>query len=293
MEQVILHPNKEEAAAAAFLLSELNRCRRENEPSILSGPHSIPITYKSLSFSTRRKISLDFAPLAARAQKAQEVSERFRLLREAPIVAEESSILLLAEAPAPIGQSVSTQLDITSLGMGLFPTDDTLTAAAGSGDDKYYAYDSCATPTNDDANCCFCVTTDIKAKDDMASLIDPIIRSLPSNAGMPLEDYEQLVTAENGNNRCIDCDELNPEWASLGFGTVCCLRCAGKHRSFGTHVTLVRSIKMDEWSREQIACVRLGGNRNFLEYLHSFLEEKNHLLDTFDKYYLPEVSYYR
>jgi len=36
-----------------------------------------------------------------------------------------------------------------------------------------------------------------------------------------------------GNDKCVDCSASRPEWASLGFGVLVCLDCAGYHRSLG------------------------------------------------------------
>ena len=43
------------------------------------------------------------------------------------------------------------------------------------------------------------------------------------------------IAALPGNDRCVDCDAGRPEWASLGFGVLVCLDCAGYHRSLGMY----------------------------------------------------------
>ena len=40
-------------------------------------------------------------------------------------------------------------------------------------------------------------------------------------------------------------------------------------RSLGTHVSFVRSIKMDSWSDNQVQSMILGGNHNLTEFLES------------------------
>lgn len=95
------------------------------------------------------------------------------------------------------------------------------------------------------------------------------------------------------NVTCVDCGAEDTEWASLSFGTLVCLTCAGFHRSLGTHMTSVRSIQLDSWSAEQVKYLELGGNARFNEYLKSL-----HLpaLDTdtssMNKYSNPKVLFY-
>lgn len=51
-----------------------------------------------------------------------------------------------------------------------------------------------------------------------------------------------------GNDQCADCGSANPDWASVTFGVLLCIRCAGAHRSLGCHRSRVRSLLLDEWS---------------------------------------------
>jgi len=70
----------------------------------------------------------------------------------------------------------------------------------------------------------------------------------------------KLVTNLPGNNRCVDCGDPNPQWASISYGVMLCLYCSASHRSFGVSVSKVRSIAMDSWSHTQILAMLEGGN---------------------------------
>ncbi|EAN79871.1 ADP-ribosylation factor GTPase activating protein, putative [Trypanosoma equiperdum] len=62
------------------------------------------------------------------------------------------------------------------------------------------------------------------------------------------------------NKVCFECLENQPRWASTNLGVFLCLRCAGLHRSAGTHVSKVRSATMDTWEEEMIRCCENIGN---------------------------------
>ncbi|PQE04773.1 UBA TS-N domain-containing protein [Rutstroemia sp. NJR-2017a BBW] len=63
-----------------------------------------------------------------------------------------------------------------------------------------------------------------------------------------------------GNNVCADCQARNPGWASWSLGIFLCMRCAALHRKMGTHITKVKSLSMDSWSKEQVDHMKRVGN---------------------------------
>ncbi|KAH8829212.1 hypothetical protein DL96DRAFT_1679653 [Flagelloscypha sp. PMI_526] len=70
------------------------------------------------------------------------------------------------------------------------------------------------------------------------------------------------LVALPGNDICADCKTRNPRWASWSLGIFICVNCASIHRKIGTHVTKVKSITMDAWTKEQVERMREMGNLN-------------------------------
>lgn len=81
------------------------------------------------------------------------------------------------------------------------------------------------------------------------------------------KDLQQLP----GNNVCVDCGrkEIPADWASVTLGILMCLNCSGSHRGLGTHLSFVRSIKMDSWTDKQVESMRQGGNEKLNTYLEN------------------------
>lgn len=50
------------------------------------------------------------------------------------------------------------------------------------------------------------------------------------------------------NNECFDCQQAQPQWASVNNAVLICLNCAGVHRSLGVQISLVRSLTLDIWT---------------------------------------------
>jgi len=85
-----------------------------------------------------------------------------------------------------------------------------------------------------------------------------------------------LLKRLQGNHRCVDCGEQNPQWAACRYGALLCLNCSGHHRSLGVQVSSVRSISMDEWSVTEVISMLEGGNHQ----IGKFFERHNLTRDT-------------
>ena len=68
------------------------------------------------------------------------------------------------------------------------------------------------------------------------------------------------ILAKPGNQICFDCGSKGPNWSSPYLGIVICVECASKHRSYGTHISFVRSVDLDNWKRRELKSLELTGN---------------------------------
>ncbi|KAK5781509.1 GTPase-activating protein AGE2 PWA37_003666 [Arxiozyma heterogenica] len=76
-----------------------------------------------------------------------------------------------------------------------------------------------------------------------------------------------------GNSKCADCKtQQHPRWASWSLGVFICIKCAGIHRSLGTHISKVKSVDLDTWKEEHLTMlIKMQNNDLANEYYENKL----------------------
>ncbi|PKI63017.1 hypothetical protein CRG98_016656, partial [Punica granatum] len=93
-----------------------------------------------------------------------------------------------------------------------------------------------------------------------ACLLDLLCTETPCWASGPRQRLDKLLS-QSGNRTCADCGSPDPKWVSLNLGAFICIKCSGAHRSLGVHISKVLSVKLDQWTNEQVnSLLDLGGN---------------------------------
>jgi len=94
-----------------------------------------------------------------------------------------------------------------------------------------------------------------------------------STADAPAEETQAFFAqAVEQGNCCVDCDHYDAPWASVSMGAYLCVDCAGKHRGLGVHISFVRSTTMDQWSKQQLKRMQMGGTKQLQEFFRGYAD---------------------
>lgn len=89
------------------------------------------------------------------------------------------------------------------------------------------------------------------------------------------QDYFKAVRSVPGsdNHICADCGSLESvEWISLNLLMSICINCSSCHRSLGSHISKVKSLKLDNFTRETEFLLNHVNNRKHNSYLETKLD---------------------
>eukprot|EP00824_Muranothrix_gubernata_P022476 TRINITY_DN5448_c0_g1_i1.p1 TRINITY_DN5448_c0_g1~~TRINITY_DN5448_c0_g1_i1.p1 ORF type:complete len:518 (-),score=89.45 TRINITY_DN5448_c0_g1_i1:75-1580(-) len=129
-----------------------------------------------------------------------------------------------------------------------------------------------------DRRCCFKVVTlkkvyyyQAESEDDMYDWMHAITMKIQENLDGELlintsdkrreeSPALQKVWTIEGNRRCADCGELDPDWASRNLGLILCIGCSGVHRNLGSHISKIRSLVLDDWEPVSLRLILALGN---------------------------------
>eukprot|EP00729_Bicosta_minor_P006866 gene6866-4463_t len=96
-----------------------------------------------------------------------------------------------------------------------------------------------------------------------------------------------------GNDKCIDCLKVDPDWASTNLGCLMCLSCSGKHRNLGVQFSFVQSIGLDQLGSLQVTSLRRGGNAKLTDFFKERGTPFAVSTPAHEKYISPTAELYR
>ena len=106
----------------------------------------------------------------------------------------------------------------------------------------------------------------------------------------PNKDICDIIEIE-GNNKCNDCQTENPTFTSVNNAVFLCENCANIHKSLGANISLIKSLKTDEFSPEEISLLKIGGNTRFENMVKEYGVKQDHNKEF--RYHLKFAEYYR
>ena len=105
------------------------------------------------------------------------------------------------------------------------------------------------------------------------------------------EELIPIIQIES-NTICNDCGKNNPHWCSINNAVLLCPSCARTHKKFNKKISMIKSLEVDDWSKDEINILKLGGNERFNKLIKSYnipLTKDNKEY----KYYTKAAQYYR
>ena len=99
-----------------------------------------------------------------------------------------------------------------------------------------------------------------------------------------------ILSIDEENTKCADCDKENPSKVSVNNGIVLCEGCALQHLDLGTNVSYIRDLSGD-FDEYLLNYFTLGGNSKFKRFLKEENIDPNLPIKT--KYLIKACQFYR
>ena len=81
----------------------------------------------------------------------------------------------------------------------------------------------------------------------------------------------EKLSSEEENKKCFDCEAEPARWTSLNNGIYLCHECSEEHKNIESGMNIIKSITLEQWNKNQLNIMKIGGNKR----LKKFLEDNN------------------
>lgn len=123
---------------------------------------------------------------------------------------------------------------------------------------------------------------------NQALFTKPLPLGIPRGQGSPVSIFSSTFTTEDddflsvvravsdsSNDVCADCSSTDSvEWISLNNLVAICVRCSSCHRHMGSHISKVKSLKLDNFRNEQRVLLNYINNNLVNKYLEETVSSK-------------------
>ncbi|KAG7737950.1 hypothetical protein KL912_003733 [Ogataea haglerorum] len=97
-------------------------------------------------------------------------------------------------------------------------------------------------------------------------------------SSVSLENLRMVQKADSSNTRCSECGSTESvEWISMNLLVIFCVKCSSCHRSLGTSISKVRSLKLDVFTQEGYKLLQYINNRSINAIYEELLPKESHI----------------
>ncbi|KAG7840886.1 hypothetical protein KL942_001874 [Ogataea angusta] len=111
-------------------------------------------------------------------------------------------------------------------------------------------------------------------------------------SSVSLENLRMVQKVDSSNTRCSECGSTESvEWISMNLLVIFCVKCSSCHRSLGTSISKVRSLKLDVFTQEGYKLLQFINNRLSNAIYEELLPKEFHISpDSNDKQRLKFIT---